>query len=250
MRYLVISDIHSNWEALEAVLAEAGGLYDRIVCCGDLAGYGPDPNRVIDWARANLSAVIRGNHDRVCCGLDDLESFNPVAQAASRWTMEQLTPENLAWLRALEQGPLPVDGFRLIHGSPLDEDEYVMSLMDARNVFGYLEGQVGFFGHTHMQGGFSYVDRRYGYAAQLNSFDRAQRNRIVVRLDPEGLYLINPGSVGQPRDGDARAGWAIYDSDAQEVRLHRTPYDWNTTCDKVIAAGLPEVLGTRLTQGR
>lgn len=250
MRYLVISDLHSNWEALEAVLGEAAGLYDRAVCCGDLAGYGPDPNRVIDWARANLDAVIRGNHDRVCCGLDSLEWFNPVAQAATVWTIAQLTPENLAWLRALEQGPLEVDGFRLIHGSPLDEDEYVMSLTDARNVFSYLEGKVGFFGHTHLQGGFAWVNGRYSHAAQVDPFDRKRKSRTVFRLDPDGSYLINPGSVGQPRDGDTRAAWAIFDTETREVALHRTAYDWEATCRKVVAAGLPDVLGTRLGRGR
>lgn len=250
MRYLVISDLHSNWEAVEAVLEAARGLYDRILCCGDLVGYGPDPNRVLDWARVNVDAVIRGNHDRACCGLESLEWFNPVARTATVWTMSQLTSGNFAWLNTLEQGPMVVDGFRLIHGSPLDEDEYVMSLTDARNVFSYLEGRVGFFGHTHLQGGFAWVNGHFSYAAQLNPFDRVQRNRIVVRLDPEGSYLINPGSVGQPRDGDSRAAWAIYDTEAQEVLLCRTPYDWETTCRKVLAAGLPDILGTRLGRGR
>src|SRR5947208_16543534 len=116
------------WEALEAVLAAFAGEYDGIVCCGDLIGYGRDPNRVLDWARQNVHAVIRGNHDRAGCGLYDLEWFNPVAQVASRWTMSQLTEANLEWLRALAQGPATVDGFLVAHGSPLDEDEYVVSL--------------------------------------------------------------------------------------------------------------------------
>ncbi len=172
MRYLVISDIHSNIEALEAVLKDARGLYERIVCCGDLAGYGPDPNAVIEWSRENLDAVIRGNHDRACSGLENLEWFNPVAKMATEWTMAHLSPENLAWLQALPQGPMVVDGFRLIHGSPLDEDEYVMPFTDARNVFAYLEGQVGFFGHTHLQGGFAWRNGTFSYyAAQKDPFD-------------------------------------------------------------------------------
>lgn len=249
MRYLIISDLHSNREALEAVLKAARGLHDRIVCCGDLAGYGPDPNHVIDWARKNLDAVIRGNHDRACSGLESLEWFNPVAKMATEWTMANLSPENLAWLLALTPGPMAVDGFRLIHGSPLDEDEYVTSLTDARNVFSYLEGKVGFFGHTHLQGGFSWVNGLYSYAVQMDPFNCSRKAKTVFRLDPDGSYLINPGSVGQPRDGDPRAAWAIYDSDEKEVALHRTAYDWEKTCGKIQAAGLPDILGTRLGRG-
>ena len=113
MRYLVVSDLHSNWEALEAVLADARDRYDSIVCCGDLVGYGPDPNPVVDWARAHLRAVIRGNHDRACTGLENLEWFNPVARVASVWTMSQLTPVNLDYLRNLPAGPVAVDNFPL-----------------------------------------------------------------------------------------------------------------------------------------
>jgi hypothetical protein len=142
MRYLIISDLHSNWEALEAVLKDAKGQYDRAVCCGDIAGYGPDPNLVVDWARANLHAVIRGNHDRACAGLADPETFNPVARTADLWTMTQLTPENFDYLRKLPPGPLTVGGFQLVHGSPLDEDEYVVSFEDARNVIDYAEAAV------------------------------------------------------------------------------------------------------------
>ena len=152
MRYLILSDLHSNWEALQAVLAAAKGQYDRIVSCGDLVGYGPDPNRVVDWARNNLDAVIRGNHDRCCAGLEDLEWFNPVAKAATIWTIGQLSENNMEYLRGLPAGPLRVNGFHLIHGSPLDEDEYVITATDARNIFDYLEDGITFFGHTHLQG--------------------------------------------------------------------------------------------------
>jgi predicted phosphodiesterase len=246
VRYLVLSDIHANWEALEAVLAHARGQYDLIVCCGDLIGYGPDPNRVIEWARLNLHSVIRGNHDRACCGLDDLEWFNPIAQAASRWTMSQLTPENLAWLRALPQGPLVVEGFLLAHGSPLDEDEYVISISDAANVFSYLESNLTFFGHTHLQGGFAWVSgSRYSIGRPPQDEDG-----LSVRIDPDGAYLINPGSVGQPRDGDARAAYALYDTETRELLLERAPYDFEAVRLKIEHAGLPPGLGVRLASGR
>ncbi|MDQ6663428.1 MAG: metallophosphoesterase, partial [Acidobacteriota bacterium] len=108
MRYLVLSDIHSNWEALQAALDSAKGQYDKILCCGDLVGYGPDPNPVLDWARENVHQVIRGNHDRACAGMENLEWFNPVARLAAIWTQGKLTPENSRWIRDLPKGPLAV----------------------------------------------------------------------------------------------------------------------------------------------
>lgn len=246
MRYLVLSDLHGNWEALEAVLNDARGKYDSIVCCGDLVGYGPDPNRIIDWARTNVSAVIRGNHDRACCGLDDLEWFNPVAQEASRWTMATLSEESLAWLRSLPAGPIVVDGFMLAHGSPLDEDEYLMTLTDAANIFGYLEANLTFFGHTHVQGGFAWEH------GKRRLIWRPLEDEAVsfLHVNADGLYLVNPGSVGQPRDADARAAYAIYDSGAREVALYRTGYDYEAVRHKIESSGLPPVLGARLAQGR
>lgn len=246
MRYLVVSDLHSNWEALERVLECTRGQYDRIVCCGDLVGYGPDPNRVLDWCRANLHAVIRGNHDRGCCGLEDLEWFNPVARAANIWTMGQLRPDNLDYLRGLPAGPLRVDGFQLIHGSPLNEDEYVISASDARNVFDYLEADLNFFGHTHLQCGYAYVDGYFQVMRQLDPFV----GEVCHGLDRQGTYLINAGSVGQPRDGDARAAFALFDGDAMEVVQKRVSYDYAVTQRKIEAAGLPDILGSRLAIGR
>jgi diadenosine tetraphosphatase ApaH/serine/threonine PP2A family protein phosphatase len=246
VRYLVISDLHSNWEALQAVLEAARGQYERIVCCGDLVGYGPDPNEVVDWARDNLHAVVRGNHDRACGGMEDLEWFNPVARAASVWTTARLTPENYDYLRQLPAGPLMADGFQLIHGSPLDEDEYVISGADARNVFDYLETSVNFFGHTHLQCGYARANGCFQTMRQLDPF----QGEVWHRLDADGIYLINAGSVGQPRDGDPRAAFALYDSEAREVVQRRVRYDHRATQRKIEAAGLPDVLGSRLAIGR
>jgi diadenosine tetraphosphatase ApaH/serine/threonine PP2A family protein phosphatase len=246
VRYPVISDLHSNWEALEAVLADARGQYDRIVCCGDLAGYGPDPNGVLDWARGNLDAVVRGNHDRACCGLENLEWFNPVARAATMWTMARLTEANFEYLRQLPAGPRKVDGFQLIHGSPLDEDEYLISAADARNVFDYLETGVSFFGHTHLQGGYA---RANGSFQAMRKLD-AEQAECWQRLDRDGIYLINAGSVGQPRDGDPRAAFALFDSETLEVVQRRVAYDYEATRRKIEGAGLPDVLGSRLAIGR
>jgi predicted phosphodiesterase len=246
VRYLLISDLHGNWEALEAVLADARGEYDLIVCCGDLVGYGPDPNRVIDWAREHLHAVIRGNHDRACCGQNNLEWFNPVARAASLWTMMRLTPENLQYLRDLPQGPLPLGDFLVAHGSPLDEDEYVISPSDAANLFNYLESNLTFFGHTHLQGGFVWLN---GLLQPIRKPGAAE-NSVYFRIDPNGAYLINPGSVGQPRDGDARAAYALFDTDRHSVVLARAVYDSEAVKHKIEEAGLPPALGSRLILGR
>ncbi len=161
MRYLILSDIHGNKEALDAVLKDARGKYDHAICCGDLCDYGPDSNYVIDWARSNLAAVIRGNHDRVCAGLDTLDEFTDLAQASAIWTMEHLTPANRTYIGELPQGPLLVNhALILVHGSPRDEDEYVTNIRQVSDVFSFLavnaksdvSGLPFFFGHTHMQG--------------------------------------------------------------------------------------------------
>ena len=130
MPYLILSDIHSNLEALTAVLADAQGLYDKILCLGDLVGYGADPNPVVEWARDNVATIVRGNHDRACCGLDDLEDYNPAARLSAIWTRRAISPETRQYLEQLPQGPLPLEGFDLSHGSPFDEDEYLVNISD------------------------------------------------------------------------------------------------------------------------
>jgi predicted phosphodiesterase len=244
VRYLILSDIHGNWEALAAVAAQARGCYDTILCCGDLVGYCADPNPVVKWVRANVHLVVRGNHDKVCAGLEDLEWFNPVARMAAAWTLNALSPANLDYLRNLRKGPAAVESFQVLHGSPLDEDDYLMSTFEVEQIQSYLEKQVSFFGHTHLQGGFL-CDwqgvRRIGGA--LPNGD------TVLELDPDAWYLINPGSVGQPRDGDPRAAYALYDPAARVVEYHRAAYDIAAAQRKIRAAGLPEILALRLETG-
>jgi diadenosine tetraphosphatase ApaH/serine/threonine PP2A family protein phosphatase len=244
VRYLILSDIHGNWEALDAVLGHARGAYDTIICCGDLVGYGADPNPVTEWARANLSAVVRGNHDKACAGLDDLEWFNPVARAAAEWTGSALTPENLEYLRNLPKGPVAVGSFQILHGSPLDEDDYLASLFSVTQIQEYLETRVSFFGHTHLQGGF--LCRRAG----VRRIGEPWRNEEpVLEIDPDTRYLVNPGSVGQPRDGDPRAAYALYNPEANVVEYRRVAYEIATAQAKIRAAGLPEILALRLETG-
>ncbi|MBI3694302.1 MAG: metallophosphoesterase family protein [Acidobacteria bacterium] len=245
MRYLILSDIHSNWEALEAVLAAARGLYERIICLGDLVGYGADPNPVVDWVRANIPVVIRGNHDKACSGVDSLEWFNEAAREAAMWTLTRLTPDNLKYLNALPKGPWESDGMTLVHGSILDEDEYVVSPRDASQVFPYLDARLTFFGHTHIQGGFVLVEGEL----QIVRPQPAKGPQYLELVNHE-KYLLNPGSVGQPRDGDWRSAFLLYDSNLQRIIFHRIEYDLPTAQGKIRAAGLPVHLASRLGVGR
>jgi len=246
VRYLIVSDLHANLEALTAVLGNSAGSYDRILCCGDLVGYGADPNPVCDWVRANCDVVVRGNHDRASTGQDDLEWFNPVARSAAVWTLENLTRENSEFILALPRGPVTVDSFQLFHGSPYDEDEYVIAAGEAGEAFGYLESRVGFFGHTHVQGGFIWNQSRVETILRTPARSDSQ----ALAIDPACAYMINPGSSGQPRDGDARAAYAIYDTSAGEVTYYRVTYDVAGAQKKIHAAGLPGILADRLAVGR
>jgi predicted phosphodiesterase len=246
VRYLILSDLHSNWEALEAVVQDAGGKYDRALCCGDLVGYGADPNPIVDWVRANCCVVVRGNHDKACTGLEDLEWFNPVARAAAIWTQNNLTPENAEYARTLPKGPILEDGFQVVHGSPFDEDEYVIAVDEAGQAFDYLECRLAFFGHTHVQGGFIWNRSRVETILSPAAWGDHQE----MEIDPECAYLVNPGSVGQPRDGNPRAAYALYDSDSHVVTYCRTRYDVTVTQKKIRDAGLPPILADRLAVGR
>jgi diadenosine tetraphosphatase ApaH/serine/threonine PP2A family protein phosphatase len=246
VRYLILSDVHANWEALDAVIRESGGRYDRALCCGDLIGYGADPNRVVDWVRENCAVTVRGNHDKASSGLDDLEWFNPVARRAAMWTQETLTPENMQWIRALPTGPVDCEDFQVLHGSPYDEDEYVVAATEASQAFEYLQRRIAFFGHTHLQGGFIWNHSRVETIPRTS----LRTDRQTLEIDPECAYLLNAGSVGQPRDGDPRAAFAIYDAGAHMVTFFRAEYDVAGAQKRIRDAGLPDVLADRLTVGR
>jgi predicted phosphodiesterase len=237
--FLIVSDIHANREALEAVLAHAHGDYDRIVCLGDLAGYGADPNFTVEWARANVSAIVRGNHDRVCAGIESLYSYRPAARAAAEWSQHTLTPENRTYLERLPRGPLPFEGFDLVHGSPLDEDDYLMTTADVTTIRHEIEARLTFFGHTHIQGGF--LIARGG----VKTIDPHR----TLELERHCNYLVNPGSVGQPRDGDSHAAYAIYFPLDRVVEFRRVAYDTAAAAEKIRAAGLPDSLASRLLTG-
>jgi diadenosine tetraphosphatase ApaH/serine/threonine PP2A family protein phosphatase len=196
--------------------------------------------------RAHCAVVVRGNHDRACTGLDDLQWFNPVAREAALWTLDHLTRENIDYTATLTKGPVLLDGFEVVHGSPYDEDEYVLASMEAGQAFAYLESRLAFFGHTHVQGGFIWNHSRVEIIGRVPATSGGES----LPIDTDCAYLINPGSVGQPRDGDPRAAYVIYDSEARAVTYRRVPYNVETTQKKIRDAGLPAILADRLTVGR
>jgi predicted phosphodiesterase len=241
-KFLIVSDIHGNREALEAVLKDARGQYDRIVCLGDIVGYGADPNFVVDWARASVSAIVRGNHDTVCAGLESLSRFNDNAADAATWSRRVLSPKNLAYLKRLPAGPLPYEGFDLAHGSPFGEFDYLCSSGDVAIISHRVTTPVTFFGHTHDQGGFEI--KRSG---KINEIDPRVPTGFV--LAPRSKYLVNPGSVGQPRDRNPDAAYAIYSPAERGIEYRRVKYDAKAAGKKIIKAGLPERLASRLLVG-
>ncbi len=246
MRRLIVSDIHSNADALEAVVADAAGQYDEIVCCGDVVGYNACPRETVAWAIASVAHIVRGNHDRVIAFIDEPNDFNHYALHAARWTHEQLAPEQLAWLRRLPAGPLVLEGFELVHGSPIDEDEYVTVREEAAFLRNEILAPLCFFGHTHLQGGWLWAR---GGMAELRR-PRFGEPEVVHELDPEALYFVNPGSVGQPRDRDPRAAYAVWDDEQRTIAFRRVEYDIQAAQKRILDAGLPEHLAIRLAFGR
>lgn len=246
MRYLVLTDIHANLQALDAVLAAAPRAdFDGLLVLGDIVGYGADPNPVVERVRSlSPDLVIRGNHDKVASGVESAESFNHAARYAAMWTLDHLTPEHRDWLESLPRGPEIFEDIEVCHGSPDDEDEYIFEPVDAIEALRGTRRPLCFFGHTHVQ---------VGYWMSLEEFD-------MIVPEPSGVteiellagrrYLINPGSVGQPRDGDPRAGYGVYDSETKLVRLYRVEYDVATAQAHIIGAGLPEGLARRLAVGK
>jgi predicted phosphodiesterase len=247
MRYLVLSDIHGNLEALDAVLQEGSARgYDAVLVLGDLVGYGADPNAVIERVQGlEPLAIVRGNHDKVASGIEDAEGFNLTARNAVQWTFDALTPAHREYLALLPAGPLVVDDFvEICHGTPFDEDTYVFDELDALRSLEASRRPVCLFGHTHVP----LVCLSGGDRLEVQALESVDGELVSVR--PDRKYLINPGSVGQPRDGDPRAAAAVVDSGESRIELFRVPYFVEQAQQKVRRAGLPEVLARRLAVGR
>jgi predicted phosphodiesterase len=243
MPFLILSDIHANLEALEAVLKDASAVgYDEVLVLGDLVGYGADPGAVIDRVLAlEPRAMIRGNHDKVCAGLEPPTTFNVLARSSIEWTRKQLTPAQLTYLSELPEGPMLVTpDLEICHGAPFDEDHYIFDDEDALFAMRIASARVCLFGHTHVQRAFVLED-------DIPPDQPAAEGEI--RLPPEAKVLINVGSVGQPRDRDARAAYGILDIDRNFVALRRVAYDISAAQKKIRRARLPERLATRLATG-
>jgi predicted phosphodiesterase len=247
MRYLILTDIHANLEALDACLADARNRrFDATLVLGDLVGYGADPNAVVEQVQAlKPIAMVRGNHDKVACGLEQADGFNSVAKSAAKWTLDVLTPANRNWLADLPQGPHDVDHLvQICHGSPFDEDAYIFDELDAVRALKVSSRPLCLFGHTHYP---------VTFELSAEAFDSAGPSPAAesqLDLRDGSKYLVNPGSVGQPRDGDPRAAYAIVDVEQKRVELIRLKYSVEEAQAKVIKAGLPEVLAQRLGVGR
>lgn len=246
MKYLILSDIHSNKEAMTAVLSFVQRKpWDKAVILGDVVGYGAEPNQVVDMVRSLRPQVaVRGNHDKVCSGIENGELFNRIALEAALWTRRKLTRSNNQWLRGLPEGPRVVDGaFAISHGTPIDEDAYIFGEIEALNVFRQTEFPICFFGHSHFP-----VIFALSPDAITTILTVAPSFRFKLR---EGIrYLINPGSVGQPRDGNPLCSFAMYDSETRVVTIHRLAYKLQATQQRILKAGLPRPLADRLSIGR
>lgn len=245
MKYLIISDIHSNLEALSAVLATVKRKkFHRILVLGDLVGYGANPNQIINIIRKLKQAVvIRGNHDKVASGLESGDNFNKAAVTSALWTRKKLTPDNRSYLIRLPQGPLMVDSQIMVsHGTPIDEDAYIFSDYDAYEVFQVMDFKICFFGHTHLPVIYAVSNQR------LYTF-RPNAEKVKVELVNGFKYLINPGSVGQPRDKNPLASFAMYDSDRRTLTFKRVEYPVPRAQGKILKAGLPQSLANRLSIG-
>ncbi len=245
MRYLIFTDIHGNLEAFQAVLkAVRKKKIDHYLFLGDLVGYGASPNEVVQKLLSlKPLSIVRGNHDKAVAGLDSVQTFNPVAAAAIFWTKKAINKKNLDFLKHLGQSPEIVnETITICHGAPFDEDYYIFGEFDAAEAFAYIKTPVCFFGHTHFP--FVYQEKE---GLVEGTFLEGDQNE--VRLEKGSTYLINPGSVGQPRDRNPKAAFAIYDSTSRIVRFQRVEYDIELTQKKILDEDLPAALAERLTVG-
>ena len=243
MRYAILADIHSNLVAFQAVLAdtEAGGGFDEIWCLGDVVGYGPEPHACIELLRSYKHICVAGNHDWAAIGKTDISDFNPDAALACRWTTQRLNARDIDYLLSLPE-KLVLGDFTLVHGSPhYPVWEYLLSTSEAGDNFGYFDTNFCLVGHSHVP--LVFVQDKAGNCFGVRIPDE-------INLASQGNRLIiNPGGVGQPRDGDPKASYIIYDSEAQMMYHYRVHYDITTTQKKMAEYKLPSSLIFRLSYG-
>ncbi len=245
MKYGVISDIHANYHAMKNVL---GFLYeekvDLIINCGDVVGYGPQPNRCIEVIRNKEKCLnIMGNHDWAVAWSEDMSNFRSTAGDVVRWTKENISEENLSYLKSLKSEK-ELDEFMFVHGSPMFPlSEYIFTEKKAAKNFKKMKKGICFVGHTHTP---VYYEKNKENKVKTFFFEE---NEPVI-LQKNSSYIVNVGSVGQPRDGNPFASVCIYDSDSSVVRLNRVEYDIKKTQEEIQAAGIPQYLAKRLSMGR
>jgi diadenosine tetraphosphatase ApaH/serine/threonine PP2A family protein phosphatase len=244
MRIVILSDIHSNLVALDAVLAGCGD-HDAIWCLGDTIGYGPKPNECVERLSSRRAIALSGNHDLACIGRVDLAIFNPIASFANRWNGQQLNAESRQWLDALPSRRVIDERTILAHGSPIDPIwEYLLTSSQARESFAAFTGQLCLVGHSHLPLAFTrHPDGSVEGPSRMSDGD------VITLSDPQRRYIINPGSVGQPRNHDPRAAYAIFDTEHNTISFARQAYDIAATQQQMRAAGLPDILATRLNHG-
>jgi predicted phosphodiesterase len=242
MRYAILADIHSNLNAFRAVIDDINrrGGFQRIWCLGDIVGYGPEPHECIQLLREYDHICVAGNHDWACIGKISTEEFNQVAAEACDWTQRKLNDDDIGYLSDLPETVIKGD-FTLVHGSPRNPlTEYLISDLDAEENLSYFNTPYCLIGHSHVPLVFEKND--------IVIFTRLVEG-VPVELG-DNRVIINPGGVGQPRDNDPRAAYAIYDSDSGILEHFRVEYDIQGTQEKMSEAGLPQLLITRLAYGR
>lgn len=242
LRYGILSDIHSNLEALQAVIAELDGIgVDELLCLGDIVGYGPSPNECCDVLRARGVVAIAGNHDEAAAKGTGAERFNPMAREAITWTRAQLTEDNRAYLAGLPR-ERRVDGFAMVHGAPVHHFEYIMDVRDAQRAFELTPERLTFVGHSH-------VAEVYYQEPGGKTFQQRLLHGGRIDIVPEFRYIINVGSVGQPRDRNPQASCAAFDAPASVVEIRRVTYDVDRVRERMTHASLPPMLSERLASG-
>jgi len=242
LRYGIISDIHSNLEALHAVIAEIDAMgVDALLCLGDIVGYGPSPNECCDLLRARDAIAIAGNHDEAAVRAAGAERFNTLAREAMSWTRTQLTPENRAYLAGLPR-ERRVGGFAMVHGAPVHHFDYIMDVMDAKRAFEATTEALTFVGHSH-------VAEVYYQDPAGRTFQQRLLHGGRIDIVPEFRYITNVGSVGQPRDRNPQASFACYDDAIAAVEIRRVAYDIERVRERMAQASLPKPLAERLAAG-
>ncbi len=242
MRYIIFSDLHSNFEALNQFEKEISSIpYDRLVCLGDVVGYGADPNLCVDWVRKNVDFTLAGNHDLAVVKKTDIAYFNPYAVEACEWTQKILTAENKAFLESL-----PMDreenGVYWVHASPHQPARwhYIVSKKGADKHFGSFDAPICFVGHSHKP-----IILEQNPTGEINDYVAD-----LWDIKPENRYIFNDGSLGQPRDGNTKPMYILYDSDKRRVEFKRFDYNFTQTQTKIIENGLPAYLADRLSRGK